>query len=73
MPLDHPSKQEGQALLHAVEELYFFKDYVRALLVVDEASAAKGLSDELRGMLAEYRGRCVAKMSLQNSDTKIPN
>lgn len=64
--MDNPSKQEGQALLHAIEELYFLRDYERALGVVEQASIGKGLSEDMVGMLAEYRRRCVAKMSEQN-------
>lgn len=59
------TKPEAQALLHAVEELYFFRRYgegaafVRRVLNGD--GAAPGLDEDTRKMLRYYETRCVQR------------
>jgi len=61
LPIDNPSKQESQTILHAVEELYFFKRYDETLKMVDEALMGK-LIQEFRKTLEDYRTRCRKKI-----------
>jgi len=61
LPIDNPSKPESQNILHAIEELYFFRRYEEAKRVVDKASKGK-LIEEFRKTLEDYRGRCEAKL-----------
>lgn len=55
------SKPEAQALLHAVEELYFFRRFTEgarlARSVIDDAGTAKLDEDTLNTMLY-YEGKC---------------
>lgn len=69
------TKPEAQALLHAVEELYFFRRYgegaafVRRVLNGDGDGdgdrsgdgAAPGLDEDTRKMLRYYETRCVQR------------
>ncbi|KAE9377873.1 hypothetical protein N431DRAFT_399025 [Stipitochalara longipes BDJ] len=61
LPVDNPSKPQSQAILHAVEELYFFKRYEEALNIVEAALKGK-LIVELQKTLEDYRARCQAKV-----------
>lgn len=74
------SKPEAQALLHAVEELYFFRRweegarFVRAVLDVEgEGSAsgngASGLDDDTRKLLRYYEKKCNEKAKQPKQDT----
>ncbi|KAK7906491.1 hypothetical protein PG985_016228 [Apiospora marii] len=70
-----PSKFEAQALLHAVEELYFFRrfeegaDFARkALLGEEEAgSEAKLLDTDTRRLLKHYESRCRERSAAAKS------
>ena len=60
LPLDDPSKQQGQSILYAVEELYYLQQFGKAVEVVE--LALKGiLGSELRTILLDYEERCLAK------------
>jgi len=48
-------------ILHAIEELYFFKRYEKAKGLAEEALKGK-LIDELRKTLDDYRRRCETKL-----------
>ncbi|KAI0012661.1 hypothetical protein F4779DRAFT_614385 [Xylariaceae sp. FL0662B] len=66
----HVSKPEAQALLHAVEELYFFRRYAEGARFVTavlgtttaaaaaDADAAAGLDEDTRRLLRYYEKRC---------------
>ena len=58
--MDNPSKQDSQTILHAIEELYFFKRYKKAKGLAEEALKGK-LIEELRKTVEDYRRRCEAK------------
>ena len=62
-------KQQGQALLHAVEELYFFKRYQEgadfAGRVLDEGTDM--LDEDTRKTLKHYRERCLRRASMATS------
>ncbi|KAK5992241.1 hypothetical protein PT974_05642 [Cladobotryum mycophilum] len=52
--------------LHAVEELYFFRQYQHAIDLVHEITAAsvgnKGLDEETRQLLSVYESKCKQKL-----------
>lgn len=58
------SKQEGQELLHAVEELYFCRRWEEAVAFVGRVleGGAAGLDSDVQNVLRAYEGRCLAKM-----------
>ncbi|KAI1763813.1 hypothetical protein GGR53DRAFT_344450 [Hypoxylon sp. FL1150] len=63
------SKPEAQALLHAVEELYFFRRYAEGArfvrTVLDEGQTGDGvpgLDDETRKLLRYYEEKCNEKV-----------
>jgi hypothetical protein len=61
------SKQEGQEILHAVEELYFYKRYHEAVAFIGKLfeggeSAAQGLDAEVKGFLRTYEAKCLKKI-----------
>lgn len=64
LPLSNPSKPESQTILHAIEELYFFKRYPEALKIADEALKGE-LMVEFRKVVVHYRGKCEAKIKSQ--------
>ncbi|KAL1875927.1 hypothetical protein VTK73DRAFT_9711 [Phialemonium thermophilum] len=59
------SKAEAQELLHAVEELYFFRRYDDAMefvqLIFSETGRPAGLDDETKELLRYYETRCHQK------------
>jgi hypothetical protein len=61
LPVDNPSKPESQTILHAIEELYFFKRYQEALKIVQEALNGELIS-EFRKLLEDYKARCQNKL-----------
>jgi len=61
LPMDNPSKQESQAILHAIEEMYFFKRYEKAKRLAEEALKGK-LIEEFRKSVEDYRRRCEMKL-----------
>ncbi|RYP09878.1 hypothetical protein DL764_001012 [Monosporascus ibericus] len=67
------SKPEAQALLHAVEELYFFRRYAEGAAFVrrvldDCGGGAPGLDVETRDLLRYYEKRCVEKDEAQKTN-----
>ncbi|KXX77703.1 hypothetical protein MMYC01_203155 [Madurella mycetomatis] len=63
-PLPKPSAQE---LLHAAEELYFFRRYREAATFVDGVFDGSGtgearLDGETKRLLRYYRGRCLERL-----------
>lgn len=67
LPLDSQlSKPEAQALLHAVEELYFFRRFSEgarlARSVMDDDVGEGKLDKELLKMLLYYEGKCGDKV-----------
>ncbi|KAL8392934.1 hypothetical protein RB595_002938 [Gaeumannomyces hyphopodioides] len=56
-------KLEAQDLLHAAEELYFYKRYAEAADFVRDVLAGDpgGLDQDTKAMLALYRARCLQK------------
>jgi len=61
LPMDNPSKQESQTILHAIEELYFFRRYEKAKGLAEEALKGK-LIEEFRKTVKDYSQRCEAKL-----------
>ncbi|KAK4240986.1 hypothetical protein C8A03DRAFT_30824 [Achaetomium macrosporum] len=66
------SKPEAQALLHATEELYFFRQYGEAAAFLREVFAAAGeeglermIDGETARLLRYYQGRCLARLRLE--------
>ena len=66
LPIDNPTKPESQTILHAIEELYFFKRHERAKSVAENVLKGK-LNDDFRKTVEDYRARCQAKI---NADKK---
>lgn len=67
LPLDNPSKQESQTMLHAIEELYFFRKYEEARKVADEVLKGK-LNQDFRRIVNDYRGRCECRLKARNTE-----
>ncbi|KAG4438416.1 hypothetical protein IFR05_006122 [Cadophora sp. M221] len=57
LPISNPSKPVSQTILHAVEELYFYRQYEEARKVTVEALKAEGLIAEFRKTLERYLER----------------
>lgn len=60
LPIDNPTKQQAQTIMHAIEELYFFGRYAEAGRVAEEVLRGE-LGGEFRRIVEGYRGRCVDK------------
>ncbi|ROV99602.1 hypothetical protein VPNG_07715 [Cytospora leucostoma] len=60
------SKQEAQELLHAVEELYFYRRYDEAVAFVGRVfegdGAGEGLERDVRDLLKTYEQKCQGKL-----------
>ncbi len=67
LPIDNPSKPESQTILHAIEELYFFRRFAEAERVVREALRGKGLMAEFKAVLESYGNRCETRMRDANA------
>lgn len=59
-------KHEAQELLHAVEELYFFRRFEEAVSLVakifEGEGGGDGLDGDVRGLLTTYEKRCNEKL-----------
>ncbi|ROW00833.1 hypothetical protein VMCG_06531 [Cytospora schulzeri] len=57
-------KQEAQELLHAVEELYFFRRYDEAVAFVGKVldDGEDGLEPDFRDVLRVYERKCLGKL-----------
>ncbi|RSL86153.1 hypothetical protein CEP51_002977 [Fusarium floridanum] len=61
------SKMDIQELIHAVEELYFFRRYHEAAQLATEALAGSGgLDRDSRQLLDVYQRKCQNKLDLQS-------
>lgn len=60
-------KYEAQELLHAVEELYFYRRYEEGAMLVQRMfegeGSGEGLDGEVAAMLKGYETKCRDKMS----------
>ncbi|KAL2110902.1 hypothetical protein VUR80DRAFT_573 [Thermomyces stellatus] len=65
LPLRNPSKQELQGVLHAVEELYFFRRFEEALGFLGRVlEGPEGLGSEEKAVLESYERKCREKLEL---------
>lgn len=59
-------KHEGHELLHAVEELYFFRRFEEAVSFVgkifDGEAGGEGLDRDVRDVLKTYERKCLARL-----------
>lgn len=60
-PIDNPTKQESQTILHAIEELYFFRRYAEALQVVRDVLRGD-LGEDFRKLVKKYEARCEGRL-----------
>jgi hypothetical protein len=64
------TKQDAQAVLHAVEELYFAKRYQEgaelARKLLDDEDERSGLDEDTRTLLRYYEGKCAQKAALNS-------
>lgn len=73
IPLGQPkvSKQEGQELLHAVEELYFYRRFDEAVALIrrifEGAHDVTGLDGDVKDVLRLYERKCTAKLGQEAS------
>ncbi|KAK7746304.1 hypothetical protein SLS53_002263 [Cytospora paraplurivora] len=60
------TKQEAQELLHAVEELYFYRRYEEAVAFVgrvfEGVGAGEGLERDVRDLLKTYEKKCQGRL-----------
>jgi len=63
LPIENPSKPQAQSILHAIEELYFFRRYEEARKVAGECLESRSLIPDLRQALMDYKKRCEDKLS----------
>ncbi|KAK2625319.1 hypothetical protein QTJ16_005688 [Diplocarpon rosae] len=52
----------SQTILHAIEELYFYRRFAEAKRMTEEALRGTGLVGEFRGTLEGYLERCCGKL-----------
>ena len=56
-------KMQIQEVIHAVEELYFFRKYEEALDFMNEVlTGSEGVDDETRQLLTTYHEKCQKKL-----------
>lgn len=67
LPLGKPSKPQSHTILHAIEELYFFRRYEEALDVTRKALEGE-LETEFRKTVEEYKKRCEAKIQVTETN-----
>ncbi|KAH7148456.1 hypothetical protein EDB81DRAFT_463623 [Dactylonectria macrodidyma] len=67
LPIENgASKQLLQEVLHAVEELYFFRHYERAAQFINEIfSSGSCLDDDTQRSLLTYQEKCQKKLGAQ--------
>lgn len=61
MPIEGPTKQEYQLILHAIEQLYFYRKYHEGSEFALRALQAQQMADEYRNVISNYQIRCQAK------------
>lgn len=67
--MDNPSKPVAETILHAIEELYFYRRYEEARKVTEEA--LKGdLGSVFKGVVEGYRERCVTRCEKRSCEKR---
>jgi len=61
LPVDNPTKPQAQTILHAIEELYFFKRYIEARKLAEDTLKGK-LNQDYRETVLDCKTRCEAKL-----------
>jgi hypothetical protein len=61
LPISNPQKAQSEAILRAIEELYFFRNYEKAAMVTVKALEGE-LQDDFREILEDYQRRCETKL-----------
>lgn len=65
------SKHEAQELLHAVEELYFYRRYDEGAALVgrmlDGEGGGEGLDRDVKELLRKYERKCLGKLGQDTS------
>ncbi|KFY35011.1 hypothetical protein V494_06286 [Pseudogymnoascus sp. VKM F-4513 (FW-928)] len=61
LPLTNPSKPEFQAIIHAIEQLYFY-DRFREASELAEKALEGDLEGDYRKAVVKYHERCVARL-----------
>jgi len=61
LPISNPSKQQFQSILHAIEQLYFYRRYQDACDLAGKALEGEMGEDYRQGVLS-YQTRCRAKL-----------
>jgi hypothetical protein len=67
LPIDNPTKPESQKILHAIEELYFFRRYEEALKLACDVLKGK-LDEQFRSVVESYREKCEVKVKKVTKD-----
>ena len=68
LPLNNPTKQDYQKILHAIEQLYFYRRYEEAAKFASKALEGD-MGEEWREAIESYRVRCQAKADAAASQT----
>jgi hypothetical protein len=61
LPISNPSKQQFQIIMHAIEQLYFYRRYREASDLAGKALQGE-LAEDHRRAIASYQARCIAKL-----------
>ncbi|KFY19962.1 hypothetical protein V493_07788 [Pseudogymnoascus sp. VKM F-4281 (FW-2241)] len=61
LPLNNPSKQQFQTIIHAIEQLYFYNRFREASELAEKALEGD-LEGDYRKAVASYHERCLAKL-----------
>ncbi|ESZ91412.1 hypothetical protein SBOR_8207 [Sclerotinia borealis F-4128] len=64
LPLNPRSKPQTQQMLHAIEELYFYKRYAEALDLTEKVLMQKDLVEDFRNVVVKYRRRCGERLRM---------
>lgn len=70
VPIENPTKQEYQLILHAIEQLYFYRKYHEGSEFALEALEAQEMADEYRNVISSYQVRCQAKAEKDKASSK---
>ncbi|OBT46650.1 hypothetical protein VE00_01874 [Pseudogymnoascus sp. WSF 3629] len=61
LPINNPSKQQFQTIIHAIEQLYFYDDF-RAASELAKKALEGDLEGDYKKAIESYHARCVAKL-----------
>ncbi|KFY20422.1 hypothetical protein V491_03731 [Pseudogymnoascus sp. VKM F-3775] len=61
LPPNNPSKQQFQAIIHAIEQLYFYDSFRKASELAEKALEGD-LEGDYRKVVVSYHERCVAAL-----------